>query len=720
MDKGRTNRSSVNNGALLRAYEANKTKLSSDVGTIKGIGSVRAAGLGRKGICTIEDLVSFIPRTYEDRRRVSEIGSLKPGQKAVVKGRITSAGSIRYWKSRKTVFQAIVQDETGTISAKWFNFSRAQMEREFRRGRSIILSGEVGLFGRKLEFVHPEADFPDKEDDVANTVIPIYSAVEGFSQRQIRGVLRVAVSENAHATESFIPPEILNRRGLLPVPKALSALHCPPLDADIPLFLEGRDINHRSLVFDEFFFLELGLALRRRHIEAQKGIAFNVCSQPVRNFVSGLPFSLTGAQRRVLAEIEGDMARTRPMQRLIQGDVGSGKTVIAFISAITAMATGFQAALMAPTEILAEQHYTSFTKLAAGSSFPVYLLTRNVSRSARQSAYDDMASGKPCLAIGTHALIQEAVQFARLGLAVIDEQHRFGVLQRAALKDKGWFPDVLVMTATPIPRTLAMTLYGDLDISVLDELPKGRKPVKTGVYQEAARRKIYEFVRKNVAQGGQAYIVFPLIDESESMDLLNAVRMAEELQRDVFPEYTVGLIHGRLKSEEKESAMARFRQGEVNVLVSTTVIEVGVDVPNASIMVIEHADRFGLSQLHQLRGRVGRGTRDAYCFLVSSIGADSPSGRRLKIMEETTDGFRIAEEDLKIRGPGDFVGTRQSGLPELRTANILRDIGILAAAREEAFGLVRNDPDLSRPEHKILRRVLEDRWAGSLSLAEVG
>ena len=707
--------------AFLQAYEANKGKLSRGVATIKGIGTARAAGLSRKGIHTIGDLVFFIPRTYEDRRKVSEIASLKPGQKAVVRGKITSAGFIRYWKSRKTVFHAVIQDESGSISAKWFNFSRAQMEREFRRGREIILSGEVGLFGRTLEFVHPDADFFDNADGAAlNSIIPIYSAVEGLSQRRLRGILKTAISENADAAESFIPPEILNRRNLLPVPKAISALHCPPINTDIASLVEGKDINHTSLVFDEFFFLQLGLAFRRRHIESQKGIAFHVHLKSAQNFIAGLPFALTGAQRRVLAEVEADMARPRPMQRLIQGDVGSGKTVVAFVSAITAMADGYQAALMAPTEILAEQHYSNFKKMAAGSSLPVHLLTRNVSRSAKQSAYDDMASGRPCLAIGTHALIQEDVKFAKLGLAIIDEQHRFGVLQRAALKDKGWFPDVLVMTATPIPRTLSMTLYGDLDISVLDEVPKGRRPVKTGVYQEADRKKVYETVRRNIAQGGQAYIVFPLIEESESLELLDAIRMAEELQGGVFAEYTVGLIHGRLKAEEKEAVMARFRVGEVHVLVSTTVIEVGVDVPNASIMVVEHAERFGLSQLHQLRGRVGRGARASYCFLVRSTSADSPSGRRLKIMEETTDGFRIAEEDLRLRGPGDFVGTRQSGLPELRTASIIRDIGVLTAAREEAFNLIKKDPDLSLPEHIVLKQVLNDRWAGKLSLLEVG
>jgi ATP-dependent DNA helicase RecG len=708
---------------LLRRYRQNRTILAQDVQFLKGVGKSRSARLARKGIKTLEDILLFIPRTYDDRRAVTRIADLKVGQKAVVVGEIVLSGTVRYPVSRRAVFEMIVRDRTGQISAKWFNFSRVYMERAYKRGLKVILSGELHSFRQQREFIHPDIEILDSEegkDTNFGRIVPVYSETEGISQRQIRRILDGAVTAYAYATESFIPADILRRRKLVSLPRALSTLHFPGDDTDPKALIEGKNTYHHSLIFDEFFFLELGLALRRRRTARQKGIAFKSQPRLFQDFMSRLPFPLTRAQKRVLAGIEKDMGRPYPMHRLVQGDVGSGKTVVAFAAAMTAIGNGFQAAIMAPTEILAGQHYDNFRKMAEGLSVPAYLLTGSMPGSARKEIYHEVARGNPGLVIGTHALIQEGFEFGRLGLVIVDEQHRFGVLQRAALKEKGPSPDVLVMTATPIPRTLSMTLYGDLDVSIIDELPRGRKPVQTKVYAEGARPRVYEMLRHELARGGQAYIIYPLVEESETLDLLNAKEMAEHLQKEVFPDYVVGLLHGRLKGADKEAVMSRFKRGEVQVLVSTTVVEVGVDVPNATVMVIEHAERFGLSQLHQLRGRVGRGERESMCFLIARPGRDSDAGQRLRVMEETTDGFRIAEEDLKIRGPGEFLGTRQSGLPELRTANIVRDIAILTAAREEAFRLIEEDPDLSLPTHRALREIVEDRWAKGLALAEVG
>lgn len=708
---------------LLRRYRQNRSILAQDVQFLKGVGKSRSVRLARKGIKTLEDILLFIPRTYDDRRAVARIADLKVGQKAVVVGEIVLSGTVRYPVSRRAVFEMIVRDRTGQISAKWFNFSRVYMERAYKKGLKVILSGEVHSFRQQREFIHPDIEILDSEegkDTSFGRIVPVYSETEGISQRQIRRILDGAVTGYAYATESFIPADILRRRKLVSLPRALSTLHFPGDDTDPKALIEGKNTYHHSLIFDEFFFLELGLALRRRRTARQKGIAFKGQPRLFQDFMSRLPFPLTRAQKRVLAGIDKDMGRPYPMHRLVQGDVGSGKTVVAFAAAMTAIGNGFQAAIMAPTEILAGQHYDNFRKMAEGLSVPAYLLTGSMPGSARKEIYHEVARGNPGLVIGTHALIQEGLEFGRLGLVIVDEQHRFGVLQRAALKEKGPSPDILVMTATPIPRTLSMTLYGDLDVSIIDELPRGRKPVQTKVCAEGARPRVYEMLRHELARGGQAYIIYPLVEESETLDLLNAKEMAEHLQKEVFPDYVVGLLHGRLKGADKEAVMSRFKRGEVQVLVSTTVVEVGVDVPNATVMVIEHAERFGLSQLHQLRGRVGRGERESMCFLIARLARDSDAGQRLRVMEETTDGFRIAEEDLKIRGPGEFLGTRQSGLPELRTANIVRDIAILTAAREEAFRLIEEDPDLSLPTHRALREIVEDRWARGLALAEVG
>jgi ATP-dependent DNA helicase RecG len=509
-----------------------------------------------------------------------------------------------------------------------------------------------------------------------------------------------------------LPDALRARHHLELLSLALRAGHFPKTEAD---YASAR----RRLVYDEFLLLQLGLAIRRQRQGRQPGLAMNPPGALARRLLASLPFALTPAQERVWREIRLDMAEPYPMNRLLQGDVGSGKTVVAALGVLTAVESGYQAALMAPTEILAEQHLMTLGQLLAPLGVEVALLTNAVKGKARERVRAGAADGSLACVVGTHALVQGDVAFRRLGLAVVDEQHRFGVNQRATLRRKGESPDVLVMTATPIPRTLALTLYGDLEVSVIDELPPGRKPIITKSRTESARRQIYAFLREQVGEGRQVYVVYPLVEESEVIDLRAATEMADRLQREVFADLKVGLLHGRMAFAEKERVMREFKAGALHILVSTTVIEVGIDVPNASVMLIEHAERFGLSQLHQLRGRVGRGPWRSYCILLSGAASED-ARRRLDVMTATGDGFKIAEADLSLRGPGDFFGTRQSGLPEFRVADLLRDAAALEAARRDAVALIREDPNLLAPEHRALRTALLQRWRGKLDLAGVG
>jgi ATP-dependent DNA helicase RecG len=582
----------------------------------------------------------------------------------------------------------------------------------------------VRWFNNQKEIHHPDVEMVDGdiEKDYLNfkRIVPIYSETEGLHQRTLRKLMKNILDGYVDDLSSPIPQEILERQDMISFPEAFRRAHFPPEGESMEVLNDHRSDAHRRIIFDEFFFLELGLALKKKGMALETGISFQGEGYLPQKLLNQLSFKLTHAQERVWEEIKEDLRKPHPMNRLVQGDVGSGKTVVALLASLYVIECGYQAAIMAPTEVLAEQHYLNLHRWVEPLGVKVVLLTSSVKGAEREDLYHRIRMGDVQLVIGTHAVIQEAVEFNRLGLAIIDEQHKFGVVQRGLLKKKGGNPDVLVMTATPIPRTLAMTIYGDLDVSIIDEMPPGRMPVETKVFPEPAREKVYRIVGEEVSKDRQAFIVYPLVEESEKLDLKDATRMAEHLKKDVFPQFQIGLLHGRMKSDEKEAIMMDFKEGKIQILVATTVIEVGIDIPNASVMVVEHAERFGLSQLHQLRGRIGRGRYPSKCILLAQYRSSEESRVRLQAMGRTNDGFQIAEEDLALRGPGDFFGIRQSGFPDFRVAHLVRDTSILVEARKEAFQLIREDPELTYPAHMPLRHVLKRRWKGRLELASIG
>lgn len=679
---------------------------------VKGVGPRIASLLKKKGIETIENALFYFPRKYEDRTTVKSMSRLTAGERETFMGEIMVSGRVR--TRRGSMYQVVVSDGTAMVTLVWFKFNEKYLRTTYKKGASVILTGEVSFGYRDaLQVVHPrpeDIEVIDKGEDIDhdnvhfNRIVPIYPLTEGIGQRRMRSIMKSVVDTYSPALKSFLPEYVKKKRVLLSFNNALERVHFPT-QADRVVDLVDRDsvyhsLPHKTLAYSEFFLTELGLALKKRDVARLPGIAFSPTGELTSKLLTRLEFELTGAQKRAVTEIENDMRSDRPMNRLLQGDVGSGKTIVAVLSILKAVESGYQAVFMAPTEILAEQHLASVLSYVKAMGMRVVFLKSGLTKSEKNTYYKALQSGEAQIAVGTHALLQEKVDFKNLGLVVIDEQHRFGVMQRAELMGKGANPDVLVMTATPIPRTLALTVYGDLDVSVLDELPPGRKKIRTKLYYDhkGSREKAYDTVRKEIQKGRQAYVVYPMIEESENpdfKDLKYATQMAEELSNDVFPEYKVGLLHGRMKTEEKEAVMKRFISNHIQILVSTTVIEVGVDVPNATVMVIENAERFGLTQLHQLRGRIGRGEHDSICVLLSGFKRSEDADKRLSIMEETGDGFKIAEADLLIRGPGDFLGTKQSGLPEFMFANLIRDARILGEAREDAFELVRADPELS-------------------------
>jgi ATP-dependent DNA helicase RecG len=690
-----------------------ETGLRTRLQYVKGVGPQRAAALGRKNLETVEDALFFVPLRHEDRTRLTPLRDLQPGTTQTCSGVIMGLSPPPPGRFR-VPFSIMLRDESGYLTASWFG--GAYLSRVLKRGQRLILHGRVARYRGAPVLQNPDYEIVESDEDDrlhVGRLVPVYSTTDGLPQRPLRRLMWQIVETFASEVADPLPETVRSRHDLAALAPALRDAHFPETD-------QALARAHHRLAFDDFLLLQLGLAILRSRTTRAQGIALNPKGALVRRLRAALPYALTAAQERVWNEIRADMAAPFPMHRMLQGDVGSGKTVVAALGVLTAVEAGYQAAIMAPTEILAEQHLMTFRQLLEPLGVPVTLLTSSLRGRDREARRASVASGEIGCVVGTHALVQEGVEFRRLGLAVVDEQHRFGVAQRAKLKAKGERPDLLVMTATPIPRTLALTLYGDLEVSVLDELPPGRRPVKTVARTEAKRRDIFAFLSREVADGRQVYVVYPLVEESEAVDLKAATDMARKLQRDVFPDLVVGLLHGRLAFDDKDAIMRRFKDGEIHVLVSTTVIEVGIDVPNASVMLIEHAERFGLSQLHQLRGRVGRGPWKSYCILLTGASLGEDAQRRVDAMVATTDGFKIAEADLELRGPGEFFGTRQSGLPEFRVADLLRDAALLGEARREAQTIIAADPELRDPAHRGLREVLLARWRGKLALASVG
>ncbi len=690
---------------------------------VKGIGPKRAELLEAAGIVELEDLLYVFPFRWEDRGAFARVADLLPGgADATLDVRIVSARLIRTRRRGFTIMNALLADASGSIKAVWYN--QPYLQRVLVPGARLAVFGRATLDrrGREVVLENPETERLEEGDDAGihtGRIVPIYRKIGGIGGRALRAIQAgVLAGLPPEGLPEIVPAEILLRRGLMGRSASLRAVHFPPPGTSIGELETGRTPAQRALAFEEIFLVQLALAMRRAGVEHAPRAAHYEIPDALRvKLAKLLPFKLTEAQKRVLKEIGADLHAPHPMNRLLQGDVGSGKTIVALLALLVAVENGYQAALMAPTEILADQHARNILDIArkAGSDLRVAVLTGSLKAAARRRALQDIATGHAQLVIGTHALFEAGVEFKRLAMVVVDEQHRFGVMQRAALAGKADRPDVLVMTATPIPRSLALTLYGDLDLSVIDELPPGRTPVTTVVRSEEDRDKVYSGIRKEVAQGRQAYVVVPLVDETAASDLKAATAFAAHLRKEVFPELAIGLLHGRLKSDEKQRVMTDFARGALQILVATTVVEVGVDVANASVMVVEHAERFGLSQLHQLRGRVGRGASRSYCVLMVGEAAGSAAARdRLKTMEATSDGFKIAEKDLELRGPGSVFGTQQHGLPDLRfLAEILRDPALLESARDEARRL---------PEGEAVRILSELRgaWRKRLRLAAVG
>jgi ATP-dependent DNA helicase RecG len=731
-------------------------ELTTPVQYVKGIGPRLAEILATKGIVTVGDLLNYLPFRYEDRLNPRGISELRPGEMATVIGEVRNSGLFR--TRRMPIFQLTVGQGRSKLRCLWFH--GAYLQDKFKAGQLIALYGKVEQDQRsgELQIIQPQfemlgdASGDGAEDKAAASlevgrIVPIYeSAGQGrVTARWFRRVIRTALDDLTPDLAETIPAVVRERLALLPEREALWKVHWPEAGESFEDLQSARTPAHIRLIFEELFFVELGLELKRRQQKAQTGIAFRLDDRVRQAIKKILPFHPTAAQKRVLKEIADDMQKPHPMRRLLQGDVGSGKTIIGFQAAIIAIENGYQVALMAPTEILAQQHYFSARRILENAGYRIVLLTGSLESDRKREIRRHIAQGNAQLIIGTHALLEEKVEFAKPGLVIVDEQHRFGVLQRLKLMKKSGDrdensraslgrtgegarpqtgpaePDVLVMTATPIPRTLALTLYGDLDLSVLDELPPGRTPIITRRITDDRSPEVWDFVRKQAAKGHQVYVVYPVIAESEETELKAAIKMYRELSGKVFADLKVGLLHGRLDSELKDQVMRMFQKGELQILVATTVIEVGVDVPNATVMVIEHAERFGLAQLHQLRGRIGRGAAKSYCILMTGGKVTEEGERRLDAMVKTNDGFQIAELDLELRGPGEFFGTRQAGMPSFRVANLIRDRQLLELAKREAAAVMAG-PDSEVTQVEISRALvaMRTRWQHSYGLVEVG
>ena len=699
--------------------------LSQPVQFLRSVGPRRAALLAKLSLHTVDDLLWFLPSRYEDRRHLTPLGMLQAGARQTFCGTVTDF-QLHHTSGGRSVASLRVEDSSAPITCKWFRHRGLALKERFPVGARVVGTGVVAVnpYDGHREVVHPDLEVLETDDTERvhfGRLVPIYRLTAGLTQKSMRSLMHHTVELFAPALAETLPESVRTAHRLPPLAQAIREVHFPGAGADLERLNEQRTGHHARLVFEEFFLLELGLAIRRREARiAERDAPYERPNHLGDALLEHLPFRLTAAQKRVLDEILADLRRPFPMNRLIQGDVGSGKTIVALLAMLMAVSNGLQAALMAPTELLAEQHAATLRAMLSPLGLEVALLTGAVKGRGRRQLLQRVAGGEVPVLVGTHAILYDNVQFHGLGMIVVDEQHRFGVVQRAGLRRKGLRPDVLVMTATPIPRSLAMTLYGDLDLSVLDELPPGRLPVKTVLLTEKRRDRAYDVVRREVAKGHQAYVVYPLVEESESLDLGAAAAMAEHLRHAVFPDCEVGLLHGRLAPEEREAIMAAFAAGRLHVLVSTTVVEVGVDVANATVMVIENAERFGLAQLHQLRGRVGRGEAPSTCLLVAGKRLSREGRQRLEVIQQSTDGFYVAEQDLAIRGPGELLGTKQSGLPELRFGDVLHHGVWLERARQAAFALLEGDPSLRRAEHQPLLQAVRARWGRQFELATVG
>ena len=686
---------------------------------LKGIGPKRAKSFTKIGINNVEDLLYYFPRRYEDRTNFIPVSKLQEGSTHTIKAEVLAKGERQAFRRRGfSIIEVAVADETGKIFCVWFN--QPYLKDYFKVGETLILYGKIERYAGRLQMNSPEFEIVSKDNDEAlniGRIVPIYSLPEGITQRNFRKFVKSVLDGHTAEINEFLPFDIRARNNLFNLALSLLNIH-------FPQNLDMQKQAYERLAFEEFFLFQLPLVLRKLKKSERRGISHRVEGDLVNNFISSLPFQLTPSQEKVITEIKSDMAKPISMQRLLQGDVGSGKTVVATIAGLSAIQGGYQVAFMVPTEILAKQHYEKIKGQVArvngqGKEIKIALLTSSTDKKEKDKIYRDIKEGKIDLAIGTHALLQESVEFKNLGLVVIDEQHKFGVGQRALLPGKGFNPDVLIMTATPIPRTLAITLYGDLDISIIKELPPGRLPVKTLHFRQEEKSKAYAIVKEELKQGKQGYIIYPVIEESYALDIAGAKKMYAELKSGEFKKFNLGLIHGRLKHPEQDEIMLKFKNRELDILVATTVLEVGIDIPNATCMLIEHAERFGLSQLHQLRGRIGRGKEESFCLLISDIETQEASWR-LKALVEYNDGFRIAEEDLKIRGPGEFFGARQHGLTELKIGNPLTQMQLLKRAREEAIRLINIDPHLELRQNIGLKERLLQRFPEYEKLILVG
>ncbi|HEV8340799.1 MAG TPA: ATP-dependent DNA helicase RecG [Candidatus Binatia bacterium] len=698
---------------------------------LKGIGPKRAAQLETVGLRTMEDLLYHLPFRYEDRRHLKTISEARIGNEESFVGNLVRLEKRFIPKRRRSILTGILADGSGALGLVWYHVT-PYILKGLLVGQRLLIHGKVeGGLGAQKMLVHPEFEVIEPGDEgEQQKILPIYLRAGGIPLSSMRKWAASAMAAYGRFLPGFIPQSVLVRQNLVCLREAMTWIHQPEKDANILSLNRFDSTAHRSIVFDEFFYLQLGLALRRKHRAEQEGVSFSGRNSLTERMRGLLPFTLTAAQERVLDEISAGMESPRPMQRLLQGDVGSGKTMVGWLATLKAIENGYQAVWLAPTELLAEQHFNNLKGFADRLDIVAALLTGSISQKIRRETTAGIEKGEISFVVGTHALIQEEVHVPKMGLGIIDEQHRFGVIQRLALQRLSNCravrspslpqPDILLMSATPIPRSLAMILYGDMEISWLNEMPPGRAPVRTRLFREKERANVYALVREEIKKGHQAYIVYPLVEASERLELRDATRMFEEFSQGIFRDLSLGLIHGRIASDERDRVMRRFKEGSVQILIATTVIEVGIDVPNATVMVVEHAERFGLSQLHQLRGRVGRGKAASQCLLVYYNLESQEALRRLRVMEKEHDGFRIAEADLALRGPGELLGTRQSGLADFRLANLVRDSRLLLEARQEALAWLKQDPTLTRPESSALREVLRHRWSARLELGGIG